>query len=650
MTGQNPELSVGIKERVVEDGLPPLRELCWVGAVLAGLLLLFFLTPILRGEILSPADLLLKSDPWRQAAPPDFEPANALLSDYVYEMRPYRVITIASLKAGRIPLWDPHNYAGAPFLGNGISGALYPLNLLVLFLPEATSILLSAMIRLFIAGLAAYVFSRVIGLSILGAGIASLGFAFLGFLVVWLLYPHADVAIWLPALFLAAEAIIRRPTIFRTIALAVIVCIQFLGGHPETSLHILSAVALYVCWRAGMLFREESDWRRLAHRLAAFSGALILGTAGAAVQLVPLGEYILASAMLRERIALAPPFWFLPRPRLLAMVALACPYCFGSHLRGDLPLGVLLGVGNFNELNGGYVGLISLALVGIAIALGARRGLDLFFLLLGGLTLCVAYAIPPVFNLIHALPLFRVSANTRLLLLLAFALSVLAGRGADLLMAAPEERLRRMVKRTWKILIAGMAGVAIVSGGCLVTVLSFREKILGEAKAPDRREGWKGDLPAGPRPLPGLTSALLRPSGATVGTGGGREGAASWPDGRCDQPRRQAIRGPAIIGLDTSRGANSRPVQFWAELQSLHPERIGVPVSRRHQLLERAARSLQGLSAEWRASPKHECVIRPLRSPGIQSVRDRSVPSLRGRYGGLPAAHSTLSDALLLQL
>jgi hypothetical protein len=165
-------------------------------------------------------------------------------------------------------------------------------------------------------------------------------------------------------------------------------------------------------------------------------------------------------------------------------------------------------------LNGGYVGLISLVLVGFAIALGARRGLDLFFLLLGGLTFCVAYAIPPVFNLIHALPLFRVSANTRLLLLLAFALSVLAGRGADLLMTAPEERLRRMLRRTWKILIAGMAGVAIVSAGCLVTVLSFREKILEEAKARIVAKAGQGTFQQGPDPylalLPRYYDRLVR--------------------------------------------------------------------------------------------------------------------------------------------
>jgi len=250
--------------------------------------------------------------------------------------------------------------------------------------------------------------------------------------------------------------------------LAVVVWIQFLGGHPETSLHILSAVTLYVTWRAGMIFKGERNWRKLGYRLATFVIALILGTAGAAVQLVPLGEFILESATLQERLALAPPLWFLPRPRLLAMTALVCPYCFGSHLRGDLPLGVLLGVGNFNELNGGYVGLVSLVLASIAITLGPRRGTDLLFLILGGLAFCLAYAIPPVFNLIHALPLFRVSANTRSLLLLAFALSVLAGRGTDLLMAAPEARVRRIAKRALTILVGGMAGVAIVAG-CLLS-------------------------------------------------------------------------------------------------------------------------------------------------------------------------------------
>ena len=187
------------EEMSTEPGLPTVREVGWVSAFLAVLLFLFFSTPIFRSEILSPADLLLKSEPWRQSAAPEFEPANALLSDYVFQMRPWRSLAISSLKDGQIPLWDPYNYAGAPFWANGQSAVLFPLNLLFLILPDAVGTLLGAMARLFIAGLSAYLFARVIGLRVLGASIAGLGFSFSGFQIVWLLYPVVNVAIWLPA-------------------------------------------------------------------------------------------------------------------------------------------------------------------------------------------------------------------------------------------------------------------------------------------------------------------------------------------------------------------------------------------------------------------------------------------------------------------
>jgi hypothetical protein len=456
---------------------------CWAAGLLAALLVIFFSTPILRREVLSPADLLLKSEPWRSSAAPDFEAANALLSDVVFQMRPWRAVAIASLKAGHVPLWDPYNYTGAPLLGNGTAGVLNPLYAPDLLLPGGAATLLGAMLRLFIAGLSAYLFGRFIGLSTPAAALTGVGFAFSGFLVVWLLYSiGGNIAIWLPGLFLATEALVRRPTVFRMLAVAAIVWIQFLGGHPGTSLHILSGATFYLCWRAAMFLKEEGDRRRLMRRLATFTAAMVLGTAAAAAQLIPLGEYIILSATLGERLA-APTWGFFLRPRLLAMIALACPYCFGSHLRGDLPLGIFLGVGNFNELNGGYVGLASLVLAGIAITLGARRGTDLFFIVLGGLAFCVAFTIPPVVNVLHALPVFRASSPQRMLLLLAFAVCVLAGRGMDLLLAAPEAQARRIARRVWAILLAAMVSVAIVAGGCLLIAMSFRERILDEARA-----------------------------------------------------------------------------------------------------------------------------------------------------------------------
>ena len=44
-----------------------------------------------------------------------------------------------TLRSGIIPLWNPHLYAGIPFVGHIQSGPFYPPNLLLFFLtPEVT--------------------------------------------------------------------------------------------------------------------------------------------------------------------------------------------------------------------------------------------------------------------------------------------------------------------------------------------------------------------------------------------------------------------------------------------------------------------------------------------------------------------------------
>ena len=462
---------------------PKARELLLAGVALLAVIGLFFLTPLRSGYLLSPADLLLKSAPWRQGVNADFEPANALLSDYVYQFRPWQQYTTAALRSGRLPLWNPDNAGGLPFLGAGISAVLYPLNLPFLALPEAYAVLTWAALRLLVAGLSTYAFARVLGMGVCGAAVSAVAFGFSGFLVAWLLWPQVNVAVWLPALCLGAELLVRRVSIPRVLALAGVVCVQFLGGHPETSLHILTAATGYFAWRVVGGFAEERDGRALARRILAGGAAALLGTAGAAVQLLPLGEAVLESATLADRTATAPTPWSLPGPRWLAMLALVCPGCLGSTQRGDVPLGAILGAGNFNEVAGGYVGLIALALAGLALAVAGLRGIDRFLAILGGVAFAVAYRIPPVANLVDALPLFRVTANSRALLVLAFALAMLAGRGAHLLLSAPASAVRPIVRRAEKLLVGVAIGVAILTALLLPMLETQRGRIMEMARS-----------------------------------------------------------------------------------------------------------------------------------------------------------------------
>ena len=108
---------------------PPAR---WAlaGLLLCALAVTLFLGPaLLTGRYLSPADLLFDDPPWAAARPPGWHgPANGLLSDSVLQFEPWLAYSAARLHAGALPLWNPDNMLGAPFIGNMQSAVFYPLN------------------------------------------------------------------------------------------------------------------------------------------------------------------------------------------------------------------------------------------------------------------------------------------------------------------------------------------------------------------------------------------------------------------------------------------------------------------------------------------------------------------------------------------
>jgi hypothetical protein len=129
------------------------------------------------------------------------------------------------------------------------------------------------------------------------------------------------------------------------------------------------------------------------------------------------------------------------------------------------------------------VGLITLALALVAMRTRGRSGLELFFVLLAGVAFGAAYVIPPVFNVVQALPGFSVTANFRAVLLLAFALCVLAGRGVDILLGAPAADVRRTLVRVRAGLLLALTLVGLVTPVLVVAALSYREELVDAAQA-----------------------------------------------------------------------------------------------------------------------------------------------------------------------
>src|SRR3972149_933524 len=83
-----------------------------------------------------------------------------------------------AIRHGRLPLWNPYLFMGAPFLANSQTGVLYPLNLALAWLPTARAINLTIILHVWLAGTGTYIFARrSLGLSRLAAWLGAATFA-----------------------------------------------------------------------------------------------------------------------------------------------------------------------------------------------------------------------------------------------------------------------------------------------------------------------------------------------------------------------------------------------------------------------------------------------------------------------------------------
>ncbi len=123
-----------------------------------------------------------------------------------------------------------------------------------------------------------------VGASLLAGVVAGFGL----FHVVWLAWPLSSILrAWLPWVLLATDHVVRAPTRRALEALAVLVALQYFGGHPERSFHVLAAAFLFALLRGP---------RRILYCL----GGVAAGTALAAITLVPFIELLAHSSDLSE--------------------------------------------------------------------------------------------------------------------------------------------------------------------------------------------------------------------------------------------------------------------------------------------------------------------------------------------------------------
>jgi hypothetical protein len=370
--------------------------------------------------------------------------------DIFYYFYPYRDFAAQAVREGRVALWNPYLFMGAPFMANSQAGFFYPFNWLLAWLETTRAINWTIVLHIFIAASGAYLFARSVArLSIAAAFLAAISFGLGGYLGTQIEHVNQLQGLaWIGWMFLAYEFAQRRSVEFglRNFAwapLAILIALQLLAGHTQSVFITLAGLGCYALWQLiESIFAERPrGWRNYSLLVTRYLLPLLLAVLIAimlsAIQLLPTLELTRNSARsggLPANLAVS----FSLDPRLLGRALL-------PDYEGALPAG-----GEFTA----FFSVAALMLLSIGVTMWRRASIQTraiaivafigLFLALGGYNL--------LYYVLLKLPgfdLFR--APARWIVLFAFAGSLLAGVGLDAL------RERRV---SWKSML--FAGGVIV--------------------------------------------------------------------------------------------------------------------------------------------------------------------------------------------
>lgn len=205
---------------------------------------------------------------------------------------PWRWFAFQELRDGQIPYWNPYNGAGAPLIANYQSAIFYPPNLLFLVLPGAQTMGLIALLHIFGSAYGMWKFGAVLNMSTFGRAVSMLSFA-LGSYIVGRIgsFPTAQAAAWIPWLFWATHRLIEQRTSDTVGILGLIVGLQLMAGHAQTTWYALLALGFYALWYTFFQLRVTT-WQARFEALMLSLVAMVLGLGLAAWQLFLTLEFL----------------------------------------------------------------------------------------------------------------------------------------------------------------------------------------------------------------------------------------------------------------------------------------------------------------------------------------------------------------------
>jgi len=432
-----------------------------------------------------------------------------------------------ALTNGAMPYWAPLPRPGAPLMTSAAVAPFYPTVMLYAAAEPQLAWRLDAAARLLIAGIGAWCLAAMLGIGGAGRLLAAMAFMLCSFNVQRLFNLHGNVTVLLPWALLTMEALMRRPTGLRLLALTAVLTLQFLGFQAEASAALLAALAVF--WLLRVLFGDLRPGCEAAEPLV---GRLRACWAAPGLMLAVGIALLLSSVQWVPWYGYAQQAGGIERADLAAAAILP---------RWDQILGIIWPHTTTTGVGGASIGLVATAvgLGGLVAGLLPNRGV--FWLLVSLLMLCIALFGPQWHLwLMPQIPGAAVSGVSTLLAATALGLAMLSGVGLDV-------AWQRFGKSAaW---LRGVLLLIVAAAGVELVVHALVRKSHADAVPPVAATTAPATQPAAPVGTEAMPRAWIAASG-------------QWVNQRTEAADRAAARGfdrqrLVILDREASRAANA---------------------------------------------------------------------------------------------
>ncbi|CEK12946.1 hypothetical protein CWRG_00282 [Chthonomonas calidirosea] len=420
------------------------------------------------GDVFLPAGLLGYIAPYQTAIHAhSLPPWNPLRWDGIAQFYPWRLFAARTVRSGLLPLWNPYQFCGAPFVANSQSAVFYPPNLLFDPLPTTIAFNLNALLHLTLCGWFTYLFLKQLRCSTLSSLLGGCVYAYSAWQVQWLQLPtFLATSCWFPLVLRQLYRLLRThsaPGKSLTSAGASI-GLMLLAGHLQIAFYGLLAASL---WSLALLIRTANERKALGRSIALSAGAFLLGGLLCAVQLLPTLELSRLSHRATQATTAGYQEYVGYALQPYELTTLFLPNLTGNdydpqnHYWGfylQSAANALVAVRHNAAETALYVGILPLLLAALAVYRALQRqSLNyraLFFVLLAVLALLMALGTPLDALFYFGIPGFGASGSpARILVLWALAIACLAAFGLDYLLESPPNK--RALLALFAVLLAG---------------------------------------------------------------------------------------------------------------------------------------------------------------------------------------------------